>query len=353
MSADERSFPNLCTSGALFAIFFGAELVVLIAMLAPSRIATLSWQGLGLRSLFVQWVALCSAVTLCGLRPWLQRLPAAAGYLVAWLLVLVISAVATVAAIWLDQLLALGVGTGQPMVEVITGNLVVAALVTAVALRYFHVLNQWRRSVEARARAQLDALQARIRPHFLFNSLNVIASLTRQQPAQAEAAVEDLADLFRASLAGPETSSTLGTELDLCRRYIALEQLRLGDRLTVSWDVDAMPLDQPLPALLLQPLIENAINHGISQISAGGHIDVRGGVHDGNWWLEVVNPLPRQVGRPHAGAGMALENIRARLRHKHGERATLTTAREADQFVARVAAPLTSAAIETAGSTAT
>ena len=138
------------------------------------------------------------------------------------------------------------------------------------------MLEQWQERVEAASKAQVDALQARIRPHFLFNSMNTIASLIRTRPAEAERTVEDLSDLFRAALGSAETPGTLGEELDLMDHYLRIEKLRLGDRLRVEIEADELPRDLPLPRLLLQPLVENAIYHGVQPLADGGTIRIAG-----------------------------------------------------------------------------
>jgi len=137
-------------------------------------------------------------------------------------------------------------------------NVAIGLIVTGLALRYFYVAHEWRRSVELRAAARVLALQARIRPHFLFNSMNTIAALTRSNPPRAEEAVQDLADLFRATLADKGTI-TLAEELEVARTYQRMEQLRLGARLQVEWRTDALPADALVPGLVIQPLLENAI----------------------------------------------------------------------------------------------
>ena len=153
-------------------------------------------------------------------------------------------------------------------------NGVISVIVSAIVLRYFYVTAQWQRDVEASAEAQVQALQARIRPHFLFNSMNTIASLTRSDPATAEHAVEDLSELFRASLAH-KTFVPLSEELELVGSYLRIEGQRLGERLEVEWDLDADAADVEIPELSLQPLVENAVNHGIEQCSAGGAFALR------------------------------------------------------------------------------
>jgi two-component system sensor histidine kinase AlgZ len=189
-----------------------------------------------------------------------------------------------------------------------------AAILGAMVLRYLYIQHQWKIHLQAESRARIQALQARIRPHFLFNSMNVIASLTRSRPALAEQTVEDLAELFRASLTEATEGITLADELNILERYIRIEQLRLGDRLRVNWDIDALPRDALVPALLLQPLVENAVYHGIETREGGGEISIRGSFDKD--WLTVVleNPVTnRQQKSPRAGNQLAMDNIRQRL----------------------------------------
>src|SRR5690606_5465417 len=137
------------------------------------------------------------------------------------------------------------------------GVAALAAIITAAALRYFYVQQQWAEQVQAKADAEVRALQARIRPHFLFNSMNSIASLVRRDPATAERAIEDLSDLFRAALGAGQGPATLDEEIILAERFLAIEKLRLGDRLKVDWQrEDDLPLTLSMPRLILQPLVE-------------------------------------------------------------------------------------------------
>ncbi|MFU8833547.1 MAG: sensor histidine kinase, partial [Wenzhouxiangella sp.] len=155
-------------------------------------------------------------------------------------------------------------------------NQLIALIATLVFLRYIDFRRQWARQLAAEHGARLEALQARIRPHFLFNTLNTIASLIPGQPEQAEQATMDLADLLRTGLKD-ESSHLLSDELDLVRGYLRIESLRLGERLRVEWLLDdELPLDRPVPALLLQPLVENAVIHGIAARPDGGRLVIRG-----------------------------------------------------------------------------
>ncbi len=170
-------------------------------------------------------------------------------------------------------------------------------MVTALALRYFYVTHEWRHNVELQAKARVHALQARIRPHFLFNSMNTIAALTRSNPARAEEAVQDLADLFRANLNEKRNQISLAEEIDVARTYQRMEQLRLGERLHVDWKIDSLPTDALVPGLTLQPLLENAIYHGVEPRPDGGVVTVTGEFNKGMITIVVSNPVP--AAEPH------------------------------------------------------
>ncbi len=170
----------------------------------------------------------------------------------------------------------------------------------------------------------MQALQSRIRPHFLFNSMNTIASLTRSNPALAEEVVEDLADLFRVSLGDVKRQSTLGKELELARQYLNIERHRLGERLRVEWDLKGLPESAMMPPLILQPLLENAVYHGIEPAAAGGAIRISGRYRRGRVNLSIRNSLPESSAGSHRkGNKLALENIRQRLAGLFGMQASL------------------------------
>jgi two-component system sensor histidine kinase AlgZ len=189
-------------------------------------------------------------------------------------------------------------------------SLLFTGIVTLLLVAYFNLRN--RALSPALTEARLQALQARIRPHFLFNSINAVLSLIRAEPRRAETALEDMADLFRVLMADNRDLAPLENEVELCRQYLALEQLRLGERLQIDWHVDNMPKDALMPPLVLQPLLENAVYHGIEPSIQPGVISVniyhvRDQVH-----MVLRNPYPK-YGDHHAGNKMALGNIRERL----------------------------------------
>jgi len=333
--------PDFCSWPVLAALAVIGELVALVVVLSASDIGVPTWQSLGLASLFVQWLAVVWTVSLCKARPLLVRLAPWMAEFAAYALMLATTAAASWVVFAMDRNLNLGfIESGADSWRFVLRNSVICALIGGAVLRYFYVQEQWRERVQAEERARFEALQARIRPHFLFNSMNVIASLIRARPVQAEAAVEDLSDLFRAALGRDDARSTLGEELDLARGYLRIEQLRLGDRLRVDWQVDGLPRDLELPSLLLQPLVENAVYHGIQPLPAGGTVRVHGQVDGNVIEIRVDNPCPPPAARRGGGNGMALNNIRSRLALHYGGRAALWVEDAAESFDCRLRVPL-------------
>jgi two-component system sensor histidine kinase AlgZ len=194
--------------------------------------------------------------------------------------------------------------------------------------------------VQAQAAAEVRALQARIHPHFLFNSMNTIASLVRSDPETAERAVEDLSDLFRAALGAGKGESTLGEELTLTERYLSIESLRLGDRLQVGWQLPAdLPRGLTMPHLILQPLVENAVNHGVARLTAGGRVEIDARVERGRLLLRITNPCPREL-EDQPGNRHAQSSIAQRLEHRFEGRARMTTTRGEGYYAVELELPL-------------
>ncbi len=333
--------PDFCANPTVFLTILLAELFALVLALSEADRLGDFWNRLALISLFVQWVVLGVAAALCLCRRWLNQLGVTA---------------ATLAVLGLTQLVTLGFSVlgwwflepghelvAAPPAGLIARNLAISGIVALLALRYFYVRHQWQRNIEAAARSRLRALQARIHPHFLFNTLNTIAGLIPARPEQAEQAVLDLADLLRSALAHQERI-TLGEELELTRRFIAIERLRLGERLRVEWHLaDGLPLAAPLPALLLQPLVENAIRHGIQLLPEGGCLTI----HIDRWpsALRFSIANPRGVvadGGQTGGSGerLAQDNIRQRLLLAFGAACQLEIVEASDRYQVAFSVPL-------------
>jgi two-component system sensor histidine kinase AlgZ len=298
-------------------------------------------------SLFLQWLGLTSAALLCYSRTWLARLGVARSSVAVFALMLLNTAVVSEVALWAGSTLG---ESGLTAVlfprdhwSFLLRNGGIALIVTALLLRYFFVTHQWQKHLRAEAQSRIQALQARIRPHFLFNSMNTIAALTRSDPKRAEEAVEDLADLFRATLRDSHSPLRLKEELELTRIYQRIEALRLGARLRVSWDVAELPMRAFVPGLTVQPLLENAIYHGIEPLEDGGTVSICGRVVGAEIELVVTNPVAEK--RPgadeRAGNRLALDNIRQRLALAYGERGSLTVEQQPDRYSVTVRFPYT------------
>ena len=214
--------------------------------------------------------------------------------------------------------------------------LICAFIISTITLYYFN-LHQ-RAHSPAVSEARLQALQARIRPHFLFNSLNAVLSLIRSQPKQAETALEDMADLFRVLMADNRNLVPLAQEIALCRQYLALEKLRLNERLIVQWQIDDMPPDALIPPLILQPLIENAVYHGIEPLANGGTINIQIYTKQNEIHLVLKNPCSIQSNH-HNGNKMALNNIKERLILHFDLEASLKSKQENGEYKVHITLP--------------
>lgn len=234
----------------------------------------------------------------------------------------------------------LGVGPGQVQFSVfMLQSILAVALVTVALLRYLFIRAQQRSQLVAQSEARVQALQARIRPHFLFNSLNTIASLIPDDPDAAERATEDLADLFRGSMQRADHMIELSEELLLVEKYLHMEQRRLGERIRIDWQVKDLPKGASVLPLTLQPLLENAVIHGIQSRTHGGEIRVFGRSENDLVVITICNPLgPEQ--KTVQGHGMALGNIRERLALAFGSKASLITHRTEEEFFAVLRLPV-------------
>ncbi len=323
--------PQLCNVTALSLLVLVGQLLALVILFAGGPF---DWTRLALTSLFVQWVCLCSAGLICGLRARLSQLDVMLGSIIAYALVLLVTlGVAMVA----QYLLRPEAGPDWAQVG---GQLVIAGIIAGLALRYFYVQVQLRAQEQSELQSRIQALQSRIRPHFLFNSMNIIASLIAVEPETAETVVEDLSELFRASLNDAGNQVPLEDELDLCRRYMRIEELRLGDRLQIDWELEPMPKSVKIPLLTIQPLLENAIYHGIQPIPEGGTIKVRVYCADSKVHVRIENPLPKNPSRESQGNRMALNNIRSRLAVLHGNNAQVLADAQDTSFVTTLNYPL-------------
>lgn len=305
--------PYLCKAPALLALILLGELLALVLILASPE-KGFSWARLGTFSLITQWIILCCTLVLCQARPLLNRLrPFMSGIIAYGICLSIIAVVLLVAQMLISP---------DFQLELWLKGFLIAGIFAGILLRYLYLQQQLSNQQQAELHARLQALQSRIRPHFLFNSMNTIASLISINPVAAEKAVEDLSHLFRSSLQAPALVP-LQQEIDLCQRYIAIEQQRLGERLSMQWDLAVLEKYPhlailPLPSLSLQPLLENAIVHGIQHLAEGGVIEFNIDYDQHYLTINIHNPLgytasSASLDLQDKGNQIALDNIEHRL----------------------------------------
>jgi two-component system, LytTR family, sensor histidine kinase AlgZ len=341
---DTHFLPNFCRGRAIGGIVLIAELLAIVITLVTRRISTNLFQDLLLVSLFVQWIALTSAATLCAARRFLDGLPNSRALGFAYLLLLGVVLVVSEAAVWVMWLAGM-VSTPRPewYAYFHIQNFTVAAIINALALRYFLARHQLRQRTLSEARAKIEVLRSRIRPHFLFNTMNIIASLIRSAPDKAETAVVDMADLFRTMLGDSENLVPVNNEIAIAKKYLDIEALRLDSRLRVDWSVGKFPRKAVMPVLILQPLLENAIQHGIEPIPTGGVISVRLWEVNDMIHIQVTNPLPRLRSKSPMTpppSEHTLDNLRLRLESHYGDAARLEITQETERFSVAVEIPI-------------
>lgn len=321
--------PDFRNQGVWLRLLLAANGLLLVAALAGSRAPEKFPQAVGELAALVEPALLLVLSLLFILSPRLQRLPArvALAAVVALAMAAVAGVDALLAALFGDR----GSGWRAPL----------AAGFSAALLLYWFDLRA-RAHAPALAEARLSALTARIRPHFFFNSLNAVLGIIREDPRRAETALEELAELFRAVMRDNRELVLLSEEIALARKYLDIERLRLGERLCVRWDIAACPPDATAPALLLQPLLENAVYHGIEPAAEPGEIRVRIVTTRDGVRIEIDNPWLEQGAHRH-GNHMALDNLRERLMLFYDLEARLDTGVRDGRYFVRVELPLRSA----------
>ena len=332
--------PDFCAAGTLFIVLLVAELVAIVLTLAAHGPDGQFLLQLSKISFFVLWLTLLGSAVMCQLRKWLEQ----AGKTRAFLLSFVILEITCLVVAELSWQLMWRFGgvsiIDDPHSDFLLRTFAISSIFIALGMRYLYVSSEWRRSIVLEAQARVSALQALIRPHFLFNSMNTIASLTRTDPRQAEEAVEDLSDLLRASLSSTRDRTSLKEELEVAAIYQRIEKLRLGDRLKVRWNIDQLPMRARIPSLTIQPLIENAIYHGIELLPDGGEVIVTG-TRDGRYLqIAVSNPVAPGKARSKDGNKMAMANIRQRFELAYGSRASVSVDDSNEQYTVTLRFPV-------------
>ena len=334
--------PDFCSARVLFVVVLSAELLAIVLTLNRSIYVGEILFELALNSLFIQWIALSCVGLLCVFKRHLNRLPVIQASAISYLIILLVSLLIVELAWWSLYVYPLN----ARMISSAHGWFIlraigVTAIIGAVVLRYLYLQHEWRSNIETLVTSRLQALQSRIRPHFLFNCMNTIAGLTRKSPELAEQSVEDLAELFRASLIEPTNLYRISEEWNLCRLYLRIEKHRLGERLNIDWQIDTIPDTVKIPPLTIQPLLENSIYHGIERLAEGGCIHIQSSHDEHRLCITVTNPIPAINDEDsHKGNKLALENIRQRLQNLFAEDSDLIIEADAEQFRVMVVLPM-------------
>lgn len=334
--------PDCCNIGIVFRTLIGVNAAVFAGTLAQASDWRLGTSEFVESSMVIELACLWSLFLMCGLRQVLRRYPAA-GQVAPWAQRAASAIVPAVVTGTVVHLFTLSSGLGDTFGSMSAEKgMLLAGLFGALFQHYFEL--RTRAFSPALVEARLQALQARIRPHFLFNSLNAALSLIRTEPRRAESTLEDLADLFRVLMSDPRSMTTLDNEIRLSRQYLSIEKIRLGDRLQVQWDMkgvdDEVLRKAQVPVLLLQPLLENAVRYGVEPAVDPVQVLVSVGRVMDKIEIAVINPFHGESTAV-SGNRMALDNIRERLALLYDVEAQLTMSVEGGLFEVRLRFPYT------------
>jgi len=330
--SEDSPIPEFCRAPQLLTLVYVMALIAMVLTLAGTATGEAALKQLLLLSIYLQWIGLCGAGVLCAARRWLKPARAGVLFFVCWGLLVLVTFLVSSAAWMLNAQLSFGLMPGVELWSFVARNVCIAGIVALLLLRYLWERHQWQEESRAEADGRYLALQARIRPHFLFNALNSLAELIPSKPELAEEMVIDLSDLFRVSLDSRQRLIPLREEIEIVKGYMRIEEIRLGDKLLVNWEVAENTLDAQVPRLTVQPLIENGVLHGVSRLRARGmlHVIAR---REGDFLIvDVENPIPPEEAPKRAGTGTAINNIAQRIKLIYGDRAKLILGEDRDEF---------------------
>lgn len=334
-AARSSLIPEFCRAPALVTLAYVMELLAVVLTLVDARAGEMgiaSLQRFLLLSLYLQWLGLCGAAVLCLARRWLRLARVGVVFFVCWGLLVLVTFVVSFSAWALESQLHLGMPLGGSQAEFVVRNVCIGAILSLLVLRYFWERHQWLEETRAESEARYLALQARIRPHFLFNALNSLAELIRSKPETAEDMVVDLADLFRVSLDARQRLIQLREEIEIVKGYLRIEEIRLGDKLLVNWEISEAAQNAQVPRLTVQPLVENGVLHGVSRLRARGMLHVIARREGETLVIDVENPVPPEEAPKRAGTGTAVNNIAQRIKLIYGDKAKLILGEDRDEF---------------------
>lgn len=323
--------PDFCQPSTLYLTIIASVLLAfLLSFVAPNWQLEF-WYNLSLYALFILWTSLTSLGLLCLIKKQYQRLSLKRFSWVAISIILLVTlAYSLLVTTYLSE---------QISFWFLLRNLLLAALVSGIFFRYYFLRQDSLMRVRSEAEARVQALQSRIRPHFLFNSLNTLANLATTDPEKTEHLILDIADIFRASMQRSDILIPFHEEQSLCQQYLGLEKQRLGDKLQFQWLTETIDRNLLVPPLLLQPIIENAVYHGVQARPDGGLISIKGVSYQKHIQLEITNPLPPVSAELHKGNSLALKNIRQRLEVLYTNKASLNYHQADGKFYCMIKIP--------------
>ncbi len=333
---DPKAPSTLCRPGVIAGALVAGELIAALLTLAPAEASGRRWEAFGLNSLVVQWIMLLSLSSICLMQRKAPRLRPLHLAIASVLVVLATTFATAKLVIALSPDFVAGHADG-----LVLRMLSIALVVSTLALLSYREHLASKAALARAKQAELEALQARVRPHFLFNTLNSATTLLHARPREAESVLLDLADLFRAALAEPGWVP-LQHEIDLCQRYLAIERKRFDERLQVTWVLPESTAGLFVPLLAIQPLVENAVLHGLDLGANGGPIRIEVRVSPTQLEIIVSNPLGARRPSTHQGYGLGLSGARARVESATERSGDVAAHSDAQTFTAHVTLPLAS-----------
>ncbi len=340
----ESFLPDFGSATIALRILFVAQAIAIVLTVARNdHLNTYAWNDFWLMTTFAQLVAVSSIIALKLIAKPVRHLRVFAGAAVVFLTLMLVSLGVSEGIVL--ALYHLGISSDrwpEWHLSLLVRTLIVSAIIGAMALRYMIVYHRAQLEIAAQQRDRLQALQSRIRPHFLFNSMNSVASLIRSDPELAEKALQDLADVFRMLLADARKMVPITAESELARQYLDIEKLRLGDRLQVKWTASNVPRSALIPSLTLQPLIENAVYHGIEPNFAGGTVDIQLWAENDMLNIMIANPVPEVTNQAQHRKGnrIALNNVIERLNRHFGGQAMLQNFEQLGNYYVKIRMPI-------------
>lgn len=333
--SEEVFLPNFNGIKSVFTlVIFGELLACLFTLSLPND--EINLEQLSLISLFIQWTVLLTAGVLTILKPILAKMKISNVVITSYIIIILVTLINS-------QIAIITIFQSQRIEfhkSLVLKNLGMAAIIGVIALRYLYLQYQLKRQLKSESISRIEALQSRIRPHFLFNSMNTIAALVRTNPDIAEQTIEDLADLFRESLAVDDKNNTLEYELEVAKKYLRIEKLRLGSRMKVKWNISEAPPDAVIPHLILQPLLENAVYHGIEPIMKGGIVQLSTSYSSGELIILIKNTAPEEeITKTRKGHQIAIKNVKERLELFYDPPGVLRTFEKKGYFTVEIRIP--------------